>query len=324
MTEFENFTVAAVQAAPHWFDKAASTAKACSLIAEAGARGAQLAAFGETWLPGYPFFAGERGSPLVTLARAEYLANAIEIPGPETDALCSAAREAGIDVVIGVVELDSTTRGTCYCTLLFIGSGGEILSRHRKLKPTGDERTVWGEGDGVGLGVHQRDYGRISGLNCFEHIMMLPGYVLAAQGTQLHVAAWPTVDSSSKGELLSRAFAVQAGCYVIAVGTLRPADSVPERFAELHESGWAFSGNSCIVDPQGDVVARAEGDAETILLHEISMESVYAAKTSRDIGGHYSRPDVLNLSVNRKPLIRVREADVSPGPAGTGAEEDAD
>ena len=324
MTEFGNITVAAVQAAPQWFDSAASTVKACSLINEAAAGGAQLAAFGETWLPGYPFFAGERDSPLVRRARAEYLANAIEIPGPETDALCSAAREAGIDVVIGVVELDSTTRSTCYCTLLFIDSSGEIMSRHRKLKPTGAGRTVWGEGDGVGLTVHQRDYGRISGLNCFEHIMMLPGYALAAQGTQIHVSAWPTVDSSSKGELLSRAFAVQAGCYVVAVGTLRTTESVPERFAELHESGWTFSGNSCIVDPEGEVVARAEGGVETILLHDISMESVYAAKVGRDIGGHYSRPDILSLNVNRKPLFRLREGDDSPEPDNPDVEDGVD
>ena len=160
MNQFPEFTLAAIQAAPVYLDREASTEKACHLIKEAGQKGADLAAFGETGLPGYPFFTKyPTCSQLWNQARTAYLVNGVEIPSPTTDRLCEAAREASIDVVIGLVELDAQTRSTVYCTLLFIGREGQILGRHRKLKPTLGERMVWGEGDGMGLVVHQREYG---------------------------------------------------------------------------------------------------------------------------------------------------------------------
>ena len=208
MTTFSEFTLAAIQASPVYFDRDASTEKACRLIHEAARQGATLAAFGETWLPGYPFFAGAMHSPLWAKAAAEYIANAVEIPSPTTDQLCKAAHDAGIDVVIGVVERDARTRGTVYCTLLFIGREGVLLGRHRKLKPTTAERIIWGEGDALGLRVHERPYARISGLNCWEHNMVLPGYVLMGGGTQIHVGAWPG-GNPSRQLFLSQAFASQ-------------------------------------------------------------------------------------------------------------------
>src|SRR5262245_53425401 len=132
----DTFRLAAIQAAAVPFDRDASAAKACRLILEAGSMGAGIAAFGEAWLPGYPFFCHAAPSPLTWRAMAEYFENAVEIPGPVTDQLCESARAAGIDVVIGVAERDTTTAGTVYCTLLFIGKEGRILGRHRKIKPT--------------------------------------------------------------------------------------------------------------------------------------------------------------------------------------------
>ena len=192
MTSLTDFTLAAVQAAPVYFDREASTEKACHLIMQAGQKGADLVAFSETWLPGYPFF---HTTSLWDQGCETYLANAVEIPSPTTDHLCRTAQEAGVDVVIGMAELDSKTRGTTYCTLLFISREGQILGRHRKLKPSFGERAVWGEGDGVGLRVYGRPYGQVSGLNCWEHRMVLPGYALMAQGTDIHVAAWPFASS---------------------------------------------------------------------------------------------------------------------------------
>ncbi len=312
MTEFQEFKIGAAQSRSFHLDKVRSTEKACTVIKEAGESDVRILGFGETWLPGYPFFHGDPVSQLAREARADYLANAIDIPGPETDALCEAARNAGTDVVIGVVEKDPHTAGTTYATLIFISSEGEILGRHRKLKPTGSERTVWGEGDGSGLRVHDRGYARISGLNCFEHIMMLPGYTLMAQGTQVHVSAWPAVNEVSKGEILSRAFAVQAGCYVIAAGAIRIHDDVPEKYHSLHESGVQHVGGSCIVDPNGQLVASGEDGVESIVSHTISLQAVSAAKMGRDVGGHYSRPDVFDLRVDRRKNPRVTYVDSPP------------
>jgi nitrilase len=311
MTSSPEFTLAAVQAAPVYFDREASTEKACRLITEAGHKGADLVAFSETWLPGYPFF---HSSPLFMQGSVTYLSNAVEIPSATTDRLCTATRRAGVDVVIGVAELDTRTRGSVYCTLLFIGHEGEILGRHRKLKPTGGERTVWGEGDGVGLTVYERPYGRISGLNCWEHRMLLPGYALMALGTQVHVATWPFTASldpdRGKGLLLSRAFAAQGGCYVIATCALLRPDDVQEAYRDLATrriSEWIGDrqGSCRIIDPRGDVIAEAAAGEETILTAPVSLEAVRRAKAFIDVGGHYSRPDVLQLRINRDPLERV-------------------
>lgn len=313
-----SFKLAAIQASAVPFDREASAEKACRLIREAGAMGATIAAFGETWLPGYPFFVHAPTSALTWRAMAEYLANAVEIPGPVTDQLCEAARAASIDVVIGVAERDTVTSATVYCTLLFIGREGKILGRHRKLKPTFNERSVWGDGDASGLRTYDRPYGRISGLNCWEHNAMLPGYALAAQGTQIHVAAWPGREPAAappsptplwpRQLLLSRAFASQAACYVIAVGGRRLHSDTPERYREL--STVEYGGDSYIIDPRGEVIA-GPAQGETILIAEASQEVVLAAKSLSDIGGHYSRPDLLRLIIDRNPQDRVVDCGIA-------------
>lgn len=309
-----SFTLAAVQAAPVFLDTGASLEKACGLIAEAGAAGADLAAFGETWLPGYPRWVNA-AVPVATkrALNGRYLDAAITVPGPETERLADAAATAGLDVVIGVAELDARTRGTAYCTLLFIGSDGELLGRHRKLKPTSGERTVWGEGDGSGLVVHERPYARLSGLNCWEHNMVLPGYSLMAEGTQVHVAAFPGYEpaerSSTRQLLLSRAFASQAAAWVVLVGgVLRPEDVPDPEVREIVASLAPLTGDSAIIDPTGEIVAGPVV-GEEILLAEASLDPVRAAKAMCDVAGHYSRPDVLRLVVDRRPAERLVEED---------------
>jgi len=310
MGEFETFKLAGVQAAPAYFDPATSTAKACRLIAEAGANRATIVAFSETWLPGYPYWVWLDIPPaLKTRMRADYIATSVTIPGPETDALCEAAKEAGIDVVIGVAERDPMSQGTVYCTLLFISNEGEILGRHRKLKPTYMERTVWGEGDGNSLVVYDRPYGKLSGLNCWEHMMMLPGYTLAAQGTQIHVAAWPGgADASSRHLLLSRSFALQAAAYVIDAGALMSEDDLPEEYREYTMDR---PGESHIIDPWGDVIAGPV-EGETILYAEGTTEENLSTRAVYDIGGHYSRPDVFRLHVDRSLRPNVLELNEPP------------
>jgi nitrilase len=298
------FVLAVAQAAPIYLDKMATVEKACRLIAEASSKGADLIAFGETWLPGYPFFAFSGPSRARWQAAEAYLAQAVEIPGPETDQLCATARAADIDVAIGVAELDRRTRGTVYCTMLVIGREGRILGGHRKLKPTMEERTVWGEGAGDDLYVYDRPYGRLSALSCWEHQMVLPGYALMAQGTQVHVAAWPGGDPETppeppaalwaRQELLSRAFATQGACYVVAAGGLITPDDVPEQFRSLAYQG---HGDSMVIDPRGEVVARAPRGEETIPVHEARRSIIRAAKAANDVAGHFARPDVFQLMV---------------------------
>jgi nitrilase len=314
MEKYTKFRLAAIQAAPIFFDLEASTQKACGLIQEAGKRGATMAAFSETWLPGYPFFiwSANENRQLPWKAAADYLANSVEIPGPVTDLLCAAARQAKIDVVIGLVERDRSTKGTAYCTLLFIDGDGRILGKHRKLKPTHRERAIWGEGDATGLTVYNRPYGRISGLNCWEHNMVLPGYVLMSQGTQIHVAAWPGSEGKAPAApdpmwarqlLLSRAFASQAAAYVILAGGLHSAEDVPAAYKELASR---YKGDSFIIDPRGEVIA-GPAQGETILIADGSLENIFAAKSACDVAGHYSRPDIFQLRVNRQPYNRVVE-----------------
>ena len=297
------FKLAAAQAAPVLFDKAASTEKACRLITEAGRNGADIVAFGETWLPGYPFWVEGAVQDLTWEASAVYLENAIIIGGPETNQLREAARAAEIDVIIGIAEKDPATQGAAYCTALTIGRDGSILGRHRKLKPTHAERIIWGDGDAVGLKAHARDYGKISALNCWEHQMMLPSYALAAQGTQIHAALWPGWEKVPRKEeycwarqhLLSRAFASQAAAYVICAAGLRLAEHIPDRWKPL--GVWEHTGQSVIIDPRGEIIAGPL-DGEDILYAEGSLDVVRAAKAACDIAGHYARPDIFRLIVD--------------------------
>ena len=300
----DTFTMAAIQAEPVYFDREQSTDKDCALIEEAGKRGATIAAFGESWLPGFPTFAHITDSFDVDYweAAAHYLENAVEVPSPTTDRLCKATKKAGIDVVIGIAERDRNTQGTVYCSLLFIGSTGEVLGVHRKLKPTFRERIAWGEGDASTLTVYDRPYAKISGLNCWEHNMVLPGYVLMNQGTQVHVAAWPGTDIVppapsnyyTRQLFLSQAFASQAADYVILVGGIKTDDDV-----------FRLSGDSRIIDPRGEVIT-GPAVGEDILMADGSMKDIRAAKVAFDVAGHYSRPDLFELRVNRSPTERVK------------------
>jgi len=298
--------LAAIQAAPVLFDAAASTQKACTLIEEAGRDGADLAVFGESWLPGYPFWVESGVSDATWRASADLLANAVTLGDAHCEALCEAARAAGCDVVIGIAERDPDTQGSVYCTALMIGREGEVLNRHRKLKPTHAERLAWSDGDAAGLHPVERAYGRVSMLNCWEHQMMLPGYALAAQGTQIHAALWPGREKTPEPDefcwarqlLLSRAYASQAAAYVVCAAGLRRLSDIPDQYAAF--TPWEHTGQSAIIDPRGEIIAGPV-EGETILMAEADLGKVRAAKAAVDIAGHYSRSDIFELHIRKDP-----------------------
>lgn len=306
--EFQDFTLAAVQAAPVYLDRDASIEKACSLILEAGARGADLAVFGETWVSGYASFAAWANHPAFGGLLKKFVLNGVEVPSPATDALCRAARQAGCDVAIGISERDATTGGSIYATLLFIGREGLILGKHRKLKPTMYERTVWGEGDGSSLRVYGRPYGRLGGLNCWEHQMVLPGYALISQGIQVHAGVWPG-GTFTRQEVLSRAFAMQAAAYVVMSGGLLREEDMPDeiRALKMEIDGKArqlitpCDGDSGIIGPDGEFIAGPVVNEETILTAKGNTGTVMFQKMIADHAGHYTRPDVFEFRVNRRP-----------------------
>ena len=306
--EFRDFTLAAVQAAPIFLDREASIDKACSLIERSAAMGSDLAVFGETWVSGYASFAAWPQHPLFGDLLQRFVLNAVEVPSPATDALCEAARRAGTDVVIGIAERDMTTGGSVYCTLLFIGREGVILGKHRKLKPTMYERTVWGEGDGSSLRLYERPYGKLGGLNCWEHQMVLPGYALMAQGIQVHAAAWPG-GTFARQEVLSRAFAMQGACYVVMAGGLMRQEDMPaairDRVMELDGRARQLlmpcDGDSGIIGPDGEMLAGPLLNEEGILTAKANLGRVMMQKMIADHAGHYTRPDVFEFRVNAAP-----------------------
>lgn len=301
------FTAAAVQASPIFLDRDATVDKACELIAEAGKNGAQLIVLPETWIPGYPFW---HTTPNVFSGDtfAELWKNSVEIPSDSTNRLGQAAKKAGAYVVAGINERDTVTRGTLYNTLLYIAPTGEVMHRHRKLMPTFTERTIWGFGDGSDLDVIDTPLGRLGGLICWEHQMTLAKYAFYAQGEQVHCSAWPAYSSQNHHiDFGTRQYAFEGACFVVSsCGVVTPG-SMPKH---LGGDATPANGGSGIIGPDGEYLAGPIYDKEEILYAEIDLEAAIREKHSRDVAGHYARPDVLQLIVNaaRKPVAVFSDA----------------
>ncbi|RQH02596.1 carbon-nitrogen hydrolase family protein [Natrarchaeobius oligotrophus] len=316
-------TVAAAHVASDYLDRDGTTEKARKTIAEAGENGADLVVFPESYVPGYPHWiwthTPTEGAPLFR----EFSANAVEIPGPTIDELGAAAANAGTHVVCGVTERDG---GTLYNTLVYIDDEGDLLGTHRKLQPTHAERTVWGQGDGSDLQTFETAIGTIGGLICWEHTMDLVRYAMTSLGEQIHVAAWPAVSAITHNphseifddvtEAAARHHALAGQTFVVnvqacvdetAVETLGFEDQ-PEMFRE--GGGW-----SAIIDPEGRILAGPNTDDETILYADIDLEDIRMANQACDSVGHYARPDVVRLLMDRSPQPIVEEFDSFVGQA---------
>jgi nitrilase len=309
--------LAIVQHAPVLLDKSASVAKAVAYVREAAAGGAGLIVFPEGFLPGYPSWIWRlRPGPDMRLSdelHAALLANAVNLEGEDLRPLRDAAIEHNVTIVCGMNERDGEfSRGTLYNTVVVIGPDGAILNRHRKLMPTNPERMVWGMGDATGLNVVETPLGRIATMICWESYMPLARYALYAQGVEIYIA--PTYDSGERWLATMQHIAREGGCWVVGSGVALHARDIPDSLpgkAVLYPNvgEWINSGDSVIVAPGGKIVGGPLHDAYGILYAEIDLERVGIARRSLDVAGHYARPDIFQLAVNRRPLVPVQLQD---------------
>jgi nitrilase len=310
------FKIAVVQAAPVVLDREATVSKARELIAEAGRSGARLVVFPEAFIPTYPDWVW-RIPPgqhrVLADMYAELLEQSVEIPGPVTEYLSQAARQAGVYVAMGLNERNAqASNASLYNTLLYIGPEGDLLGKHRKLVPTAPERMVWAQGDGSTLEVFDTSLGKLGGLICWENYMPLARYSLYAWGVQIYLA--PTWDNGEPWLSTLRHIAKEGRVYVVGCSIAMRKQDIPDRFefkakyySEVGE--WINKGDSAVVSPDGKFVAGPLNAEEGILYAELDPRQMRGSKWNLDVAGHYARPDVFRLTVSKedRPMITVAQ-----------------
>jgi nitrilase len=332
------YRVAVVQRPPVLLDRAATIDRALAGLDEAVGSGARLVVFPETYLPGYPEYIwrmrpGEATEyQLAKDIHGRLLDQAVDLDGDDLRPIRDAARRHGVLLVIGVHERDGRfSRATLYNTVVTIGPDGSILNRHRKLVPTDAERMVWSPGDGSGLRVLDTPMGRLGGLICWENYMPLARFSLYAQGIQLYVA--PTWDEGDGWIASMRHIALEGRCWVVGAGCAIRASDVPEDFPGRERlypdpDEWLNAGDSVIVSPGGKIVAGPLHQEYGILSADCDPAETRAAHLTLDTAGHYNRPDVFRLTVDRSPRPQIEfqgdsEATELAGPAPAPARQAA-
>ena len=297
--------IAGVQAAPSYLDRKGTIEKVLGSMAEAASGDAELVAFPETFVPGYPAWVDITDGAAwddadQKAAYSFYLDQSVEVDGDEFGEVVTAARDLSLFAYVGVAER-SRSGGSVYCSLVGIDPNDGIVSVHRKLKPTFGERLVWADGDGNGLWAHNHNGWVVSGLNCWENWMPLARASLYAQGTQLHIATWPGAPYLTKD--ISRFIAREGRVFVLSVGAVLRAEHIPDDFPlrrAMLEVGERFqSGGTMIVGPDGGVIEGPIKDEERIVFADIDLDAVRRERQNFDPTGHYSRPDVFRLDVDR-------------------------
>ncbi len=306
--------VAVAQAASVLFDKTASVDKACHLIAEAGNKGSKLVLLPEAFVPAYPrgFSFGMNIGNRSDQGRAlwqRYWQNALEISGPEVKILGKAAKQAGAYLCIGVIERDGNSGGeTLYCSMLYFSPEGELIGMHRKLKPTGSERLIWGEGDGSTMPVLSTDLGKVGGLICWENYMPMARMAMYGEGVEIYLA--PTADSRDTWQATLQHIACEGRCFVLGCNQFVTKKMYPQDLETIEELSdqpdIMCRGGSLIVAPSGEILAGPLWDKEGILYAELDMDEIIKAKMDFDVIGHYSRPDIFQLNINTEPRSPIR------------------
>lgn len=299
----KHLKIAAAQISPIFLDKEKTVEKACKVILEAGKNGADLIVFPEAFISGYPdwvwLIPNSKGADLNELY-LKLVENAVTVPDDSTKKLCEAAKTAGINVVIGMNERNTeTSNASLFNSLLFINDKGIIIGKHRKLIPTGGERLVWSQGNGKTLSTYDTSAGKIAGLICWENFMPLARNAIYEFGTQILVS--PTWDKSPNWIQTMQHVAREGGLFVISTCMAIKLNDIPDEyeFKKLYPEGreWVNVGNSCIIAPNGKVIAGPLEAKEEILYADINLQDIIKAKRMFDVVGHYSRPDVFNFNV---------------------------
>ncbi len=300
--------VALAQISPVWLNKEKTLEKVITHVTEAANNDADLIVFGEGVVPGYPFWlaltdGAQWDTKMNKELHAHYVRNAICLEKGELNELCKLAKKNSIAIYLGIIERPLDRGGhSIYASLVYINENGSIESVHRKLQPTYDERLTWSPGDGHGLRVHSLKQFSVGGLNCWENWMPLPRASLYAQGEDLHVAVWPGSDHNTKD--ITRFIAREARSFVISVSAVMKVEDFPSNTPHLEKifekaPKVLANGGSCIAGPDGEWILEPVLNEEGNFYHTLDFNRVLEERQNFDPVGHYSRPDVTKLIVNR-------------------------
>lgn len=308
MERSEHIKIALAQIAPHWLQRERTSAKIAEYATQAAVQNCQLVVFGEALLPGYPFWLeltdGARfNSRIQKEIFAHYFEQAVQIEAGHLDELCATARQHRIGIVAGIIERPSDRGGhSLYCSLVYIDAAGLVANIHRKLMPTFEERLTWSPGDGHGLRTFPLGKFTLGALNCWENWMPLPRAALYAQGEDVHLALWP--GSRRNTELLTPFLAQEGRSYVLSVsGLFRRTDipeDMPHRDLILAEApDFLADGGSCAAAPDGSWLLEPQVGSEGLYVVQLTHARIREERQNFDPSGHYARPDVLHLVLNR-------------------------
>ncbi len=310
--------VGLVQMAPVWLDRIKTLEKVAAYVADAAVQRCDLVTFGEALVPGYPFWVEfTDGAKFNSAAQkkmyATYLDQGVVIERGDLAGICKLCKQHAIAMYLGVMERAPDRGGhSLYCSLVYVDQRGEIRSVHRKAQPTYEERLVWAAGDGHGLVVHDVGAFKVGALNCYENWVPLLRCALYAQGESLHVSVWPGGLHNTQD--LTRFIALESRSYVIAVSGLLRAEDVPNdmQFREqLLATGKAFfaNGGSALAAPNGDWVIAPQVGSEGLFTAEIDHAVVREERQNFDLAGHYARPDITQLVVDRvrQTTLRIKD-----------------